>query len=131
MSKQKEIYIVAQYYGKPRDPKMTRVAGYMADENNVIWDERIDVTAGLKQKDLLNSKVVINISTQEVVKDSFRSGKSFEELFSYFYDASPKEIANAIRQFGITVRKTDESDLSTNVQAEEEKDSRPEPTAAA
>lgn len=114
MSKQKDVFIIAQYYGKPRNPKMTRVPGYMADEDNIIWDERVDVTAGLKQKDLLNSKVVINISQQTVVRDSFKSGKSFEELFEYFYTAAPQEISNAIRRFGITVKKTDESTLQAD-----------------
>ena len=116
MSKQKDIFIIAQYYGKPRNPKMTHIAGYLSDENNIIWDERVDVTAGLKQKDLLNSKVVINISQQTVVRDGFKSGKSFDELFSYFYNANPKDIANAIRRFGITVsRKENDNALPKDV----------------
>jgi len=111
MSKQKDIYVIAQYYAKPKNPKMTRVPGYMTDEANIAWDERVDVTYGLRSKDLVASKVVINISKQAVEKDSFKSGRSFDELFSYFYSANPKQIANAIRQFGITIGQTTTEEL--------------------
>ena len=115
MSKQKDIFIIAQYYAKPRNPKLTYQKGYMDNEANIVWDERIDVTHGLKQKDLLAAKVIINISAQRVEKDGFKSGKSFDELFEYFYTSNPKQISQAIKRFGLTVRKTDEHDLLTDV----------------
>ena len=107
MSKPKSVFVCAQYFAKPRNPKMTRVPGYFTNDENVVWDERVDVTYGLKDKDLLASKVVINISEQTVVRDSFNSGKGFYELFSYFYDANPQQITKAIQQFGITIKKDD------------------------
>ena len=131
MSKPKSIYVFAQYYAKPKNPKMTRIAGYMSDPNNLVWDERIDVTHGLKDRDRIAAKVIINISEQTVVCDGFNSGKSFDELFQYFYSANPSEIANAIRRFGITVRKTDESALQEDVQGKEEETSRPKRSAEA
>lgn len=120
MSRPKSIYVFAQYYAKPKNPKMTRVAGYMSDPNNIVWDERIDVTHGLKDRDRIAAKVIINISEQTVVRDGFNSGKSFEELFQYFYESNPKEISQAIRRFGITVRKADVNTLSEDVQGKEE-----------
>ncbi len=131
MSKPKSIYVFAQYYAKPKNPKMTRIAGYMSDPNNIVWDERIDVTHGLKDRDRIAAKVIINISEQTVERDGFNSGKSFDELFSYFYEANPKQIADAIRRFGITVRKTDVNAISEDVQGKEEETGRPERAAEA
>ena len=111
MSKPKSIYVFAQYYAKPKNPKMTRIAGYMSDPNNIVWDERIDVTYGLKDKDRVAAKVIINISDQTIVRDGFNSGKSFEELFAYFYSANPKQIADAIRRVGITIEQTTTEEL--------------------
>lgn len=105
MSKTKDIYVCAQYYAKPRNPKLTFQKGYSTNEDNIVWDECINVTHGLRSKDLSNAKVVINISQRKIEKDGFNSGKSFDELFSYFYEANPKQIADAIRRFGITITK--------------------------
>jgi len=121
MSKPKSVFVCAQYFAKPRNPKMTRVPGYMADESNVVWDERVDVTHGLKDKDLLASKVVINISEQTVVRDSFNSGKGFYELFEYFYTANPREISQAIQRFGITIKDANVGTIPEDVQGKEEK----------
>lgn len=126
MSKPKSVFVCAQYFAKPRNPKMTRVPGYMSDEDNIIWDERVDVTHGLKEKDLLASKVVINISEQTVVRDSFKSGKGFYELFEYFYSANPKEITQAIQRFGITIKDANESPVLEDVQGKEETTGGPE-----
>lgn len=88
--KQKSIYLIAQYVGKPKDPRKTKNAGYITDANNLSYDEVVGFTVGLKDKDLLKSNVVLNISEQKVVRNTFNSGKSYDELFEYFREAYPE-----------------------------------------
>lgn len=129
MSKQRKIYLVANYFAKPKNPKKTHVKGYMANPENVAWDESVIVTAGLKTKDLLSSRVVLNISEQKVEKNSFGTEKSFFELFEYFYNSSPKDISAALRRLGITVGKKDDP-IPENVQTESQASAGPELASA-
>lgn len=128
--KQKSIYLCARYYAKPKQPKMTRIAGYMSDKDNVAWDEKVDFTLGLKDKDLLASKIVLNITEQKVTRNAFGTDKGFMELFEYFYNANPKQISNALQQFGMTIGKTNES-IQENVREEAEASKGSEPAASA
>ena len=117
----KPIHLIARYYGKPKNPKMTRVAGYMKDPANIAWDEAVILTLGLKNKDLHESKIVLNISAQRVIKDSFNTNKTFDELFEYFYNSDPDQIRSALGRLGLTMGTTkDESVIEENVQREEE-----------
>jgi len=128
INKQKKIYLVANYSAKPKNPRMTHVKGYIANPENIAWDESVVVTAGLKTKDLMSSRVVLNISEQKVEKNSFGNEKSFYELFEYFYNSSPKDISNALRRLGITVGKKDDP-VQQNVQAESQASEGPKPAA--
>ena len=130
MSKQRKIYLIANYSAKPKNKKMTHVKGYMLDPANIAWDESVIITAGLKTKDMMASRVVLNITEQRVERNTFGTDKSFYELFEYFYNSSPKDISDALRRVGITVGKKDDS-IQENVRREEETSPGPEPASAA
>lgn len=116
--KNKSIYLLAQYVGKPKDPRQTKNAGYINDANNLSYDEVVGFTVGLKDKDLLKSNVVLNISEQKVVRNTFNSGKSYDELFEYFREAYPEYM----KHFITTTEPTEVDDVIDvqPVQAEEE-----------
>lgn len=106
MSKLKNIYLVAKYFAKPKDRRMTSVKGYMADPANVQWDEQVEIIAGNKPNVFATAKIVLNITEQKVERNGFTgSNKSFSELFEYFYTASPKEIGRSLLAYGIRVEK--------------------------
>lgn len=102
----KHIYLVASYSTSPRDPKQTRTAGYINNKDNVTWNEKMHITRGIKNKDLANARIILDISTQEVYKNTFADGvtegKSFMELFEYFYKANPSYVAKALRSLGVS-----------------------------
>jgi len=108
MSKPKNVYIVARYAMKPKDPSQTYKAGYIKDPDNMRWDERVDVVLGLKDRDLGMYQIILNITESRIIKNSFNNDKSFMELFQYFYTSSPKEISAALRNVGIVVGETKE-----------------------
>jgi hypothetical protein len=131
MATPKSVYLIANYAARPKNRKMTHIKGYMADPANIAWDESVTITVGLKNKDLLNSRIVLNINEQKVERNTFGENKSFMELFEYFYTASPKEISQALQKVGISIGKKDEPvNVQEDVRSEEEAPAQPGPAAA-
>ena len=82
--KNKDIFLVAFYTLKPRDPHMTKVSGYMSNPENVYYDEIVNITKGLKDQIRSNAKVVLNLSQKCVIKNDWHGEKTWNELFEYF-----------------------------------------------
>lgn len=99
----KNIYLTAKYAAKPRFPHLSSQTGYMKDDANVKYDEVIDVTRGLKHKVLSEARVILDITAQKVIKNTFSDDKSFMQMFQYFYESSPQEISQSLRQVGIII----------------------------
>ena len=91
------IYLLAKYTGQPKDPKQTAKPGYMLDPDNVHYEEQVYLCRGLKQKDLKN-QVVLNLTEQKIVKNNFNPGKTFEEIFTHYYEAYPEYIDDCVNQ---------------------------------
>lgn len=85
MSKPKGIFLIAKYFMKPRDHVNTSKAGWMKDPNNIRWDESMELTRGLKNKDA-NAQVILNLSDLTVVRNTFKTEKSFDDVFRYYFD---------------------------------------------
>ena len=54
MSKNNNIYLVASYSARPKDPRMTSQKGYMSNSDNIEYDEQVYVARGMSQKHLKN-----------------------------------------------------------------------------
>ena len=76
--KDKSIYLIAKYTARPRDPKQTSRSGYMKNPENIIHDEQVYISRGLRTKDLQNN-VILNLTEEKIIKNTFRSGVSFNE----------------------------------------------------
>jgi fructose-specific phosphotransferase system component IIB len=90
------IYLVAQYTTKPRDPKQTHIPGYMKDPANHQYDERIQISTRLRNHDIMMAKVIINLTDKVVEKNSFNDNKKFDELFKYFFKGYHKYITEVM-----------------------------------
>lgn len=94
----KDIYIVAYYSAKPKDPKRTKEKGYMKDPANYDYDESINITRGLKTKDELSARVILNLSKQLVFKNTFNESKDFPSLLAHYQEGYPKYINPLLAQ---------------------------------
>jgi hypothetical protein len=83
--KNKEIYLVAFHYAKPRPGVQTQRAGWQKDPNNFYYDERVEITRGLKHDAVTSSSIVLNLSTKTVLKDRSAPAETFDERFKYFF----------------------------------------------
>jgi hypothetical protein len=95
--KKQNIYLVAHYVTKPRDPKKTHIPGYMKDPANHQYDEQVAIQTKLKSNDV-NAKIVMNLSTKTVDTNRFNSNKDFDELFKYFFKGYHKYITQIMTQ---------------------------------
>lgn len=94
--KKTNIYLIAQYVTRPRDPRKTHIAGYMKDPNNFQYDERVQISTRLRNQDLYTAKVILNLSTKTVDKNSFNNNKNFDEMFKYFFKGYYKYITEVM-----------------------------------
>lgn len=91
------IYLVASYMGRPKDPKQTSKPGYMKNAENIHYDEQVYLTRGLRSKDL-NNQVVLNLTEQKIVKNTFKSDATFEEAFIHFYNGYADFIDDSVNK---------------------------------
>ena len=84
MAKQKDIYLVAFYYMKPRPGVNTAIKGWMNDKANVRYDERVEISRGLK-KDADAANILLNLSSKTVQRNRFNEDRDFKNLFKYFF----------------------------------------------
>ena len=94
--KKSNIYLVAQYVVKPRDPRKTHIPGYMKDPANHQFDERVQISSRLRNQDIMMAKIIMNLSTKTVEKNSFNHNKDFNELFKYFFKGYHKYITEVM-----------------------------------
>lgn len=97
----KTVYLVAYYMIKPKHKRVgTQVSGWMLDSDNVAYDEQIAVSVKLKKNDLQTAKIILDLSSRTVYRNSWNNGKSFDDLFEHFYTGYQKYLDPVINQLG-------------------------------
>ncbi len=94
--KKQNIYLVAHYLTKPRDPRKTHIPGYMKDPANYQFDEQVQVSSRLRKQDLMTAKVIMNLTEKKVEQNSFNGNHDFNELFKYFFKGYHKYITEVM-----------------------------------
>lgn len=93
----KNIYLVAFYSMKPRPGVKTNVKGWMNDTANLQYDEKVEITRGLKSSANV-AKIVLDLSTKTVTRNNFNQDKDFKKLFKYFFGGYHNYITAVMKQ---------------------------------
>lgn len=93
----KNIYLVARYYLKPKSGISTTAKGWMNDPNNIRYDESVDIVRGLK-KNVADSQVILNLSNKTVERNSWNDNKDFDRLFAYFFEGYHSYLTSVMKQ---------------------------------
>jgi len=93
--KKQNIFLVAHYVTRPRDPKKTHIPGYMKDPANLQYDEQVQISTRLRKQDV-NAKIIINLSQKIVQQNSFNNNKNFNEMFKYFFKGYHKYVTEVM-----------------------------------
>lgn len=97
--KLKDIHLIAFYVAKPRNPRLTFQKGYMKDPANIQYDERIEITKGLNNKDRQYAGIILNLNTKTVVYNKFDTDqRDFDALFKYFLEGYPQYVIQVMAQ---------------------------------
>ena len=97
----KDLHLIAFYVQKPRAGVQTQIAGWTKDPNNFQYDERIEFTKGLSGKDRQYAGVILNLNEKKVVYNKFGDKKTFDDLFKYFLEGYPQQVATVMAELDI------------------------------
>ena len=100
------IYLIASYSMKPKSSARTQRSGWMANPGNISYDESIAIARKLKPRDHQTSKIILDFTDRRVIKNTWNDDKSFEELFSYFYQGYPNYINPILKELGYEIETT-------------------------
>lgn len=78
------IYLVAQYYMKPKAHVRTHVKGWMNNPENIRYDEKVEISRGLRTRDL-NAKIILDLTNKQIHRNGFATDRPFDEIFKYFF----------------------------------------------
>ena len=85
---------------KPRDPKRTGEKGYIKDPANQTWDEQVGFSVGIKQKDLYENHIIIDIDGQKVIKNTMKDNVDWSQLMNYFLSNYETQLLGFLKRTG-------------------------------
>ena len=98
MAKPKQRHILINYIQTPKYPKRTHEKGYWSNSENYQWDELVEFSLGIKNKDVLNYSIIMNIDEGVIVKNSMSKEKDFAVLYSYYREHYGQQIDRYLQQ---------------------------------
>ena len=98
MAKIKTRHILVNYVQKPKYPNKTHEKGYWSNPDNIQWDEAVEFSLGLKNKDIQKYSIIINMDERTVIKNSINGEKNFNTLFGYYSEHYRDQIINYLKQ---------------------------------
>jgi prolyl-tRNA editing enzyme YbaK/EbsC (Cys-tRNA(Pro) deacylase) len=109
---------------KPKPGVNTSVKGWMENPTNLRYDERVEITRGLK-KDTAAAKILLNLSEKTVTRNGFNEDRDFKSLFKYFFGGYHQYITQVMSQLDPEYLKSILDELEAEMkaaEAEEKKD---------
>jgi hypothetical protein len=94
---------VANYVARPRNPRQTAQPGYMSNPDNIQYDEQMFIARGYRDRYLKNS-VVLDLTEEKIIKNSFRSEKTFDDLFAHYHDGFAEYIEQTVNDLNAALQ---------------------------
>jgi len=101
--KNKNIYLIAIYVARPKNLRMTAQSGYMTNPDNIQYDENLEIVRGWRDR-YLKYSVVLDLTNEKVVKNSFQTGKTFEELFTHYHEGFGEYIEQTVNELNASLQ---------------------------
>ena len=97
------IYLLATYVARPKNPRLTSRAGYITDPENIQYDENLEIVRGWRDR-YMKYSVVLDLTNERVVKNSFQTGKTFEELFAHYHEGFGEYIEQTVNELNAALQ---------------------------
>lgn len=98
MSKPKHRYMLVNYVQTAKYPKRTHEKGYWSNPENTQWDELVEFSLGIKNRDLQKYSIVMDLDNLVVLKNSMNGEKNFTALLSYYREHYSTQIASYLKR---------------------------------
>mgnify|MGYP000461761743 FL=1 len=98
-----DIYLLANYRARPKNPKLTAQTGYMSNPDNLIYDEELAIVRGWRDRYIKNS-VVLDLTNERVIKNSFRTEKTFVDLFAHYHEGFSEYIEQTVNDLNASLQ---------------------------
>lgn len=69
----------------------------MDHPENIRYDEKVEITRGTK-RNAHNAKILLNLSTKSVARNSWGDNRNFDDLFKYFFKGYHQYITTVMTQ---------------------------------
>ena len=109
---------MAFYTMKPKPGVRTNKAGWMKDTSNLQYDEKVEITRGLKNSSA-TAKIIINLSNKTVERNGFNDNKDFKGLFKYFFAGYHNYITAVMKQLDQSYLESVLDELEAEMQADQ------------
>ncbi len=118
MNNKNNVYLVAFYTMKPRPGVNTSVKGWMNNKDNLQYDERLEITRGVKKSSSL-ANVILDLSNKTIVRNRFNDTSDFKEFFKYYFGGYHKYISTVMKEIDPGYLESFLSDMEAEVKAAE------------
>jgi hypothetical protein len=88
---------------RPKNPRQTSRAGYITDPNNIQYDENLEIVRGWRDR-YLKYSVVLDLTNEKVVKNSFHNDKTFDELFAHYHEGFSEYIEQTVNDLNAALQ---------------------------
>lgn len=112
---------MALYTIKPRPGVKTQKAGWMNDTSNLQYDEKVEITRGLK-KNSNTAKILLNLSNKTVERNNFNGDQDFKKLFKYFFGGYHQYMTTVMKQLDPAYMDLIVKELEEEIQLEKDKE---------
>ena len=99
----KNIYLLATYVVRPKNPRQTAQFGYINNPDNIQYDENLAIVRGWRDR-YLQHTVVLDLTNEKIVKNSFQTGKTFKELFAHYYEGFGEYIEQTVNDLNAALQ---------------------------
>ena len=98
-----DIYLLATYVARPKNPRQTSRAGYITNPDNIQYDENLEIVRGWRDR-YIKYSVVLDLTNERVIKNSFQTGKTFEELFKHYHEGFSEYIEQTVNELNASLQ---------------------------
>jgi len=117
--KNKNVYLVAFYTMKPRPGVNTSVKGWMNNKDNLQYDERLEITRGIKKNSYL-ANVILDLSNKTISKNTFNDERDLKSFFKYYFGGYHKYISTVMNQLDPEYLENFLKEIEEEIKAKEE-----------
>lgn len=119
--KNNNVYLVAFYSMKPRPGVKTNVKGWMDNKENLQYDERLEISKGLKKNSNL-ANVILDLTNKVVTRNTFNDDSDFKSFFKYFFGGYHKYISTVMKEIDPEYLEAFLAEMEAEVKAAEAKE---------